>query len=61
MNNKQAIEAAAMHFQNILAEQLERIEKIKSNQEWADFDKIMPIRIGMLGGDGIGPYISAES
>ena len=61
MNNKQAIEAAAMHFQNILAEQLERIEKIKSNQEWTDFDKIMPIRIGMLGGDGIGPYISAES
>ena len=61
MNNKQAIEAAAMHFQNILDEQLERIEKIKLNQEWADFDKIMPIRIGMLGGDGIGPYISAES
>ncbi|MQF64640.1 isocitrate/isopropylmalate dehydrogenase family protein [SAR202 cluster bacterium AC-409-J13_OGT_754m] len=50
-----------MHFQNILYEQLARIEEIKANQEWTNFDNIKPIRIGMLGGDGIGPYISAES
>ena len=61
LNNKQAIEAAGMHFQNILHEQLARIEEIKANQEWTIFDNIKPIRIGMLGGDGIGPYISAES
>ncbi len=61
LNNKQAIESAGIHFQNILHEQLARIEEIKANQEWTNFDNIKPVRIGMLGGDGIGPFISAES
>lgn len=61
LNNKQAIEAAGIHFQNILHEQLARIEEIKADQEWTNFDNIKPVRIGMLGGDGIGPFISAES
>jgi len=61
LNNKQAIESAGLHFQNILHEQLARIEEIKANQEWTNFDNIKPVRIGMLGGDGIGPFISAES
>ena len=29
--------------------------------DWIDYGKIKPIRIGILAGDGIGPFIAAES
>ena len=33
----------------------------KAEDDWLDYGKISPIKIGMIGGDGIGPYIAAES
>ena len=55
------IEAAKAHFGEVLQQQLERVERLKRQPDWVDFTKVSPIKIGMLGGDGIGPTISAES
>ncbi|MBD3334962.1 MAG: isocitrate/isopropylmalate dehydrogenase family protein, partial [Candidatus Eisenbacteria bacterium] len=30
-------------------------------QEWTDYSKVKPIIVGVIGGDGIGPYIAAEA
>ena len=61
MVNSEAIETAKEHFGNILQQQLERVEKLKQEPDWTDYSSISPIIIGMLGGDGIGPTISAET
>ena len=45
----------------MLGQQLERIEYLKTEDEWADFNTINPIIIGILGGDGIGPTITGEA
>ncbi len=55
------IEAAKAHFGKVLAEQLERVERLKQQPDWLDFDTISPIKIGIIGGDGIGPFIAAEA
>ncbi|MCH5198992.1 MAG: isocitrate/isopropylmalate dehydrogenase family protein [Oscillospiraceae bacterium] len=55
------IEAAAEHFKSLLARQLERNEKIKAQGEFTDYEKLNKIVIGVCGGDGIGPVITAES
>jgi isocitrate dehydrogenase (NAD+) len=56
-----AIEKAKGHFGRILEQQLERVERLKQASDWIDFATVRPIVIGMLGGDGIGPTISAET
>ena len=61
MVDKQAIEAAKEHFATVLEQQLERVERLKTAEEWTDYSKVSPIIVGMIGGDGIGPYIAAES
>ncbi|MFH1096650.1 MAG: isocitrate/isopropylmalate family dehydrogenase [Candidatus Desantisbacteria bacterium] len=55
------IEAAKEHFGRILEEQLNRVEVMKKSQEWIDYTQVMPIIIGVIGGDGIGPYITKEA
>jgi isocitrate dehydrogenase (NAD+) len=55
------IEAAKTHFGKILEEQLARVERLKQQPEWLDFNQVKPIKIGMIGGDGIGPSIAIES
>jgi isocitrate dehydrogenase (NAD+) len=55
------IEAAKTHFGKILEEQLARVERLKQQPEWLDFSRVKPIKIGMIGGDGIGPTIAIES
>ena len=57
----QRIESAKEHFGELLGQQLERIEYLKTEAEWADFSTINPIIIGILGGDGIGPTITGEA
>ena len=59
--NKNNIEAAKTHFEGLLERQLARIELVKADTEWIDYSKINPIIVGMLGGDGIGPFIAAEA
>ena len=58
---KQAIEKAKEHFGKIVAEQLDRVEKLKTAEDWLDFSKLKPIVIGVAGGDGIGPIICKEA
>ena len=61
MVDQQLIESAKSHFGTVLEEQLERVERLKQEGEWTDYSQIRPIIIGMIGGDGIGPAISAET
>jgi len=58
---EQEIENAKEHFGKILAEQLERVERMKKDQEWIDYTTLKPIIIGFVGGDGIGPFIAEEA
>ena len=55
------IETAKEQFGNILEEQLERVECMKKAEEWIDYANLKPIVIGIIGGDGIGPYITKEA
>lgn len=57
---KQISEALAK-FEALVREQLARNEKIKSQKEFLDFEKLDKIIIGVCGGDGIGPIITKES
>ncbi len=57
MVGTQAIENAKEHFGKVLEEQLERVEKMKAAEDWVDYGQLKPIIIGIVGGDGIGPYI----
>ncbi len=61
MVDLEAIRKAQEHFGKVFEEQLERVERLKREEPWQDFSKIKPVVIGILGGDGIGPYISAEA
>ncbi len=45
------------HFETIVKEQLERVERMKSMQAAPDFSAMEKIVIGTIDGDGIGPII----
>jgi isocitrate dehydrogenase (NAD+) len=49
------------HFKGILEDQLARVERLRSSEDWIDYSRLKPIVIGVVGGDGIGPYIAAEA
>lgn len=55
------IEQAKEHFGKIIAEQLNRVETLKKTDAWIDYEALKPIVIGIIGGDGIGPYITKEA
>ena len=61
MVDAKAIEKAKEHFGKILEEQLMRVEAMKSGQDWTDYSNLQRIKIGICGGDGIGPYISRSA
>jgi isocitrate dehydrogenase (NAD+) len=61
MVDAKAIEKAKEHFGKILEEQMKRVEAMKSAQGWTDYSGLRPIKIGICGGDGIGPYISEHA
>jgi isocitrate dehydrogenase (NAD+) len=61
MMNQQAITRATEHFGKLLEVQMERMVRVKAAPEWVDYGTLKPIRIGILGGDGIGPYIAKEA
>ena len=52
-----AVERAKEHFGKLVEEQLQRVERMKSGEGWIDYSTLKPIIIGVVGGDGIGPYI----
>ena len=61
MVDANSIEKAKEHFGRILEEQLKRVEAMRSGQEWTDYAHLPRIKIGICGGDGIGPYISRSA
>jgi isocitrate dehydrogenase (NAD+) len=61
MVDVKAIEKAKEHFGKILEEQMKRVDAMKSGQDWTDYSKLKTIKVGICGGDGIGPYISESA
>jgi len=55
--NDAEINAAKEHFGKILKEQLKRVEDMKASSGWMDYSKLDKLIIGVVGGDGIGPFI----
>ncbi len=55
------IEKAKEYFGQIVEEQLKRVEVLKEAQDWIDYSQVEPVIVGIIGGDGIGPYIAKES
>ena len=52
---------ACEKFRAILEKQLARVEDMKSQGDFTDYNAIKTIRIGICGGDGIGPTITHEA
>jgi len=57
----QVLERAKEHFAGLIEQQLERIERMKKDEGWVDYEKVKPIIIGVCWGDGIGPYICQQT
>lgn len=55
------IDSAVEQFRTILTEQIARERRMESEKKFTDYQKLDKIVIGICGGDGIGPIISAES
>ena len=55
------IEIAKEKFGKLVEEQLARVEKMKGDKDFIDFSKLPVIKIGICGGDGIGPAITAQA
>jgi isocitrate dehydrogenase (NAD+) len=56
-----SIVRAQEHFGGILEKQIARVMKLKKEQDWIDYAHVRPLVIGVIGGDGIGPYITGEA
>lgn len=55
------IKNAQEKFAALLEEQFARIEKMKAEKDFVDYEKLDKIIIGVVGGDGIGPAITAQA
>jgi isocitrate dehydrogenase (NAD+) len=61
MDREQMIARAKEHLGKLLESQFARIDKMKETQDFIDFSTLHPVVIGIVGGDGIGPFITAEA
>lgn len=61
MMNEEIIAKAKEHFGEVLKEQLARVERMKAEKDFVDYEKLDQIIIGVCGGDGIGPAITAQA
>lgn len=55
------IKNAQEKFAELLTEQFARIEKMKAEKDFIDYEKLDKIIIGVVGGDGIGPAITSQA
>jgi len=55
------VERAEKHFGKLVTAQLKRVVIMKKGEDWIDYKTLKPIIIGVIGGDGIGPHITAEA
>lgn len=60
-NKMDAIQKAQERVKQIVELQLKRIEQIKANSEPLDYNSLDKLIIGVIGGDGIGPAITAQA
>ncbi len=58
---EQKIKASVEKFEALVRNQLERVERMKADKDFIDYDKLDTIIIGVVGGDGIGPAITNEA
>ena len=57
MVDEEQVKKTVESFEELIREQLNRVVKMKEEEEWIDYTKMKPIIIGVVGGDGIGPVI----
>lgn len=60
-NYEKELDLALEKFRKILEKQLVRVEDMKAQGDFVDYAALDTIKIGVCGGDGIGPTISAEA
>ena len=58
---KAQLDAACEKFRKLMADQLVRVEDMKAQGDFVDYAALDCIKIGVCGGDGIGPIISAQA
>ena len=58
---KNQLDTACEKFREILEAQLKRVEDMKSQGDFVDYSSLDTIKIGVCGGDGIGPTITSEA
>ena len=61
MNRETQISEALKKFEDLLNDQLNRVDRINAAGDFVNFEKLDKIIIGVCGGDGIGPVITEES
>ena len=60
-NYEKKIATALEKFKKIVEEQLKRVEDMKAQGDFTDYANLKTIKIGVCGGDGIGPIITKEA
>ncbi len=61
MDYSNQIAVAKEAFGKLLEEQLKRVEDMKAQGDFLDYANVDTIKIGVCGGDGIGPAITAQA
>jgi isocitrate dehydrogenase (NAD+) len=56
-----AIDQAKEHLGKVLKDQLDRIDRMKVGEKETNYSQLEPIIVGIIGGDGIGPFIADEA
>ena len=56
-----AVNRAQEHIKELVEIQRARVERMKKADDWIDYKVLDTIKVGILGGDGIGPFIAAHS
>ncbi|MBQ8406628.1 MAG: isocitrate/isopropylmalate dehydrogenase family protein, partial [Clostridia bacterium] len=58
---KEQLDVACAKFRKLMADQLTRVEDMKAQGDFVDYAALDCIKIGVCGGDGIGPIISEQA
>lgn len=61
MDYQKTLDLACEKFRAILTSQLARVEEMKAQGDFIDYAALPVLRIGVCGGDGIGPIITKEA
>ena len=61
MANQANLDQAKDHIATLITEQLARVERLKNEPDWLDYQATPHVIVGVCGGDGIGPFITDEA